>query len=104
VPRGPGIADPPDRGHGYRTRSEVTHSSGTYGPRAWNGSWDGAPDNPSAASAISAITRVIRAVSADFHAANRASSGGALAAGLRGLMTIWPWELAGSPLGREDRR
>ena len=39
---------------------------------------------------------------ADFHAANRASSGGALAAGLPGLMTSWPWELA-APGGREDR-
>jgi hypothetical protein len=41
---------------------------------------------------------------ADFHAANRASCGGAVAAGLPGLMTSWPWELAGPPLGREDRR
>ena len=44
------------------------------------------------------------AANADFHAANRASSGGALAAGLPGLMTSWLSELAGAPLGREDRR
>jgi hypothetical protein len=34
------------------------------GPRAWTGSWTGAPDNPSAANAVSAIIRVIGAASA----------------------------------------
>jgi hypothetical protein len=34
------------------------------GPRAWTGSWTGAPANPSATSAISAITRGICAASA----------------------------------------
>ena len=32
-------------------------------PSAWNGSWNVAPDNPSAASAISAMTRAIAAAS-----------------------------------------
>jgi hypothetical protein len=36
---------------------------GTYGPRAWDGSWDGAPDSPSAASATSAMIRAICAAS-----------------------------------------
>ena len=35
-----------------------------YDARAWNGSWNGAPDTPSTASAISAITRGIGAASA----------------------------------------
>ena len=33
-------------------------------PSAWNGSWDDAPNNPSAAGAISAMTRAIGAASA----------------------------------------
>lgn len=33
-------------------------------PRAWNGSWNGAPDNPSAASAVSAVTCAIGAANA----------------------------------------
>ena len=33
-------------------------------PPAWNGSWDDAPDNPSATSAVRAITRPARAASA----------------------------------------
>jgi len=32
-------------------------------PRAWNGSWNGAPDNPSAAGAVSAMTCAIGAAS-----------------------------------------
>src|SRR5580692_3948415 len=34
------------------------------GPRAWNGSWNDVPNNPSAASDVSAMTRVICAASA----------------------------------------
>jgi hypothetical protein len=33
-------------------------------PSAWNGSWNGALDNPSAASAVGAMTRAIGAASA----------------------------------------
>jgi hypothetical protein len=33
-------------------------------PSAWNGSWNGAPDNPSAATAVSAMTCAIGAASA----------------------------------------
>ena len=36
----------------------------SLGPRSWNDSWNGSPDNPSAASAISAISRAIGAASA----------------------------------------
>jgi hypothetical protein len=34
-------------------------------PPAWHGSWHGAPDNPSTASAISAMAHVISAASAE---------------------------------------
>src|SRR5262245_49498780 len=33
------------------------------GPRAWTGSWPGAPDDPGATSAVGAITRAIGAAS-----------------------------------------
>jgi hypothetical protein len=48
----------PEQGRYTQSRDD-----GTYGPRAWNGSWTGAPDNPSAVSAISAIIRGICAAS-----------------------------------------
>jgi hypothetical protein len=40
------------------------HSAFRTMPGAWNGSWNGAPGNPSTASAISGITRGISAASA----------------------------------------
>jgi hypothetical protein len=45
---------------------DVTHSNRMtgVGPRAWTGSWTGAPDNPSAANAVGAIVRAIGAASA----------------------------------------
>jgi hypothetical protein len=52
------------------SNTDKTHSSlGAHprlaqGPRSWNGSWNGSPDNPSAAGAVSAITRAIGAASA----------------------------------------
>ncbi len=45
-------------------QSYVTHSSRMTGRSGVAGSWTGAPDNPSAASAIGAMTRVIGAASA----------------------------------------
>ena len=50
---------------GLRPRG-VTHSSrmtGAEGPRAWTGSWTGAPDNSSVVSAAGAMIRVIYAAS-----------------------------------------
>ena len=52
---------------GYNTRSDVTDSSRMRRRnhlRAWNGSWNGASDNLSAASAVSAIIGVIGAARA----------------------------------------
>jgi hypothetical protein len=47
-------------------RCEVTHSNGMMGRTglwAWNGAWNGAPDNPSVVSVINANLRAIWAAS-----------------------------------------
>jgi len=51
-------------GPGHYTRLQLQPPSRTLPAAAWNGSWNGAPDNPSAASAVNAMTRAIGAASA----------------------------------------
>jgi hypothetical protein len=50
----------------YSTKltGQQTGLVGDVGPRAWTGSWTGAPDNPSVVSAAGAMIRAICAASA----------------------------------------